>query len=117
MLSQCYQAWKENVYDVCSVTYPQMVKISGAFCRFVSINELAKIYFWDGTRNWESRYDQLLYYVRQLGFPQFGDFVRRAGLPIEVRFKEECFRTFGRRFQDILNEPTRTCLDFTKMVP
>jgi len=41
----CYEAWKEQKYQECSVTYISFVKLWAAFCRFIRMQELLRIYF------------------------------------------------------------------------
>jgi hypothetical protein len=72
----CYLAWKEERYSQCSVTYVPFVKLLAAFSRFIPMSELIKVYFWDGTRNWEGRCSSLLDAIHNAGYPQFDDFTK-----------------------------------------
>ena len=114
----CHNAWKEERYEVCSVTYIPSVKLWATFCRFVPISELSRIYFWDGTRNWEAKYSNFLQAIHQAGYPNFGDFRRQPTPTIEARILEECLRNFGRtEFLRIYRGSIVDILDFTQMIP
>ena len=113
---QCYDAWKEERYTHCSVTYVPSVRLWAAFCRFIPISELVKVYFWDGTRNWEARCDGLLDVIHQAGYPDFDDFVRQRAPTVETKILEECLENFGReKFRSIYEGPLANTLDFTQM--
>jgi len=114
--TDCYKGWKENLFEVCSVTYLSWVKLWGSFCRFVPISELTKIYFWDGTKNWESRYADFLTTVRQAGYPRFQDVMQNPKPTLEIRFLQECRKAFGKRFDHIYYDPITNSLDFSQML-
>lgn len=114
----CYVAWKEESYQECSVTYPPSVRLWSSFCRYVPISELLKIYFWDGSRNWEAKYSNFLQAIHQAGYPNFGDFRRQPTPTIEARILEECLRNFGRNeFLRIYRGSLAETLDFSQMLP
>ena len=116
--ADCYDAWKEERYEVCSVTYISSVRLWATFCRFIPISQLSKIYFWDGTRNWEAKYSKFLQAIHQTGYPNFGDFRREPTPTIETRILEECLRNFGRtEFLRIYRSSLTEVLDFTEMLP
>jgi len=113
----CCTAWKEERHPECSMTYIPSVRLWAAFCRFIPISELLKVYFWDGTREWEVKYSGLLQAIRQAGYSRFRDFRRRATPTIETRILEECLRSFGRtRFQQIYEGPLVNVLDFAQIL-
>jgi len=112
----CYIAWKQKRYRECSVTYIPSVRLWGAFCRFIPISKLSKVYFWDGTTDWEAKYSDFLEAIHEAGYPDFGDFRRRPTPTIETRIYEECLRCFGRiRFRRIYEGPLVHTLDFKHM--
>lgn len=114
---ECYLAWKEERYSHCSVTYVPFVRLWAAFCRFIPISELTKVYFWDGTRNWESRYSGLLDAIHSAGYPRFDDFVRRRIPTVEAKLLDECLKNFGRnRFRTIYEGPLGDTLNFGQML-
>jgi hypothetical protein len=114
----CYKAWKENQYPYCSVTYAPSVRLWASFCRFIPIEELVKIYFWDGTLNWEGRVSDFLNRIHQYGYPNFDDFTKRPYPTVEMKILEECLKNFGReKFRAIYEGPLQHTLDFSKIVP
>ena len=114
---ECYDAWKASQYSFCSVTYAPSVKLWSAFCRFISISELLKIYFWNGTSDWEASYDAFLSTIRQAGYSRFDDFVRCPVPTVEGRLLDECLKNFGReKFRSVYEAPLQTVLDFTQML-
>lgn len=113
----CYPAWKQQRYTYCSVTYIPLVRLWAAFCRFVPMSELVKVYFWDGTKDWEARCENLLDAIHQAGYPRFGDFVRHRAPTVETRILEECLNNFGReKFRSIYEGPLANTLDFNQML-
>jgi len=113
----CYVAWKEERYQECSVTYAPSVKLWASFCRFIPMSELLKIYFWDGTMNWEAKCSDFIEAIHQVGYPNFADFRRQPTPTIESRILEECLRNFGRtRFRFIYEGPLIDALDFRQIL-
>ena len=113
----CYLAWKEQRYHECSVTYIPLVKLFATFCRFISMSELLKVYFWNGTTNWEGRCSSLIDAIHQAGYPHFEDFTRRRTPTVEAKFYEECLKNFGRnRFRSIYEGDLVDVLDFANIL-
>lgn len=113
----CYTSWKENKYPYCSVTYVPSVRLWAAFCRFIPLAELVKIFFWNGTPDWEARCHDLLYKIHQSGYPRFDDFIRRPVPTVESKILEECLKNFGReKFLSIYEGPLQNTLDFSQML-
>lgn len=113
----CYEAWKEERYQECSVTYAPSVRLWAAFCRFARIQELLRIYFWDGTTDWEKRCDELIASIHQAGYPAFGDFRRRPIPTIEMKILDECLKSFGRpQFMHIYESALTELLDFNQIL-
>ena len=109
----CYEAWREERYQECSVTYDRFVKLWAAFCRFIRIQELFRVYFWNGTTDWEGKCDEFLTSVHQAGYRNFGDFRRRPIPTIEMKILGECLKSFGRaQFKHIYESPLSEILDF-----
>lgn len=115
--SDCHNAWKEKQYQECSATYEPYIRLWASFCRFIPMPELLKVYFWDGTRDWEGKYSSFLRAIHQAGYPNFGDFRRRPTPTVETKILEECLRNFGRtKFKRIYEYPLGDILDFTQML-
>jgi len=115
--TNCYEAWKEERYQECSVTYARSVKLWAAFCRFIRIQELFRVYFWNGTTEWEAKCDEFFTSIRQAGYPNFGDFRRRPIPTIEMKILDECLKNFGRaRFTHIYESPLSEILDFRQIL-
>lgn len=116
---ECYKAWKQDLYEVCSVTksaYLPWVKLLASFCRFVPLTELYKVYFWDGTANWEKRYHEFLAAIHRAGYPRFQDIMRKPKPTLEMSLLRECKKVFGKRFDSIYYSPVECCLDFSQML-
>jgi len=114
----CYSAWKSGLYEVCAVTYPSVVKLWGAFCRFMPITEPAKIYFWDRSSKWETRYSDFLNNIHRAGYPKFGDILQNPKPTMDIKLLQECLKNFGKKnFGDIYYGSLGTCLDFSQMIP
>jgi len=114
--TDCYKAWKENQFEVCSVTYPSWVKLWGSFCRFIPVSELTKIYFWDNTKNWENSYTDFLTTILQGGYPLFQDVVQNPKPTLEIRMLQECRKAFGKRFDQVYYGSLTNSLDFSQML-
>lgn len=113
----CYLAWKEERYKECLVTYIPLVKLFASFCRFIPLAELVKIYFWDGTANWEARCSGLIEAIHQAGYRRFDDFTKRRTPTVEIKFYEECLKNFGRaRFRSIYEGALVDVLNFAQML-
>ena len=113
----CYLAWKLGQYSWCSVTYTPWVKLWAAFSRFIPISELVKVYFWDGTGNWEAKTSGLLNAIHSAGYPRFDDFITKRTPTVEAKLYEECRKNFGRdRFESIYNGALINVLDFNQML-
>jgi len=109
---ECYKAWKTRTFEECKISYRNQVKLWCTFCNFIKLEEVIKLYFWDGTGNWNERYSRLLTAIHNEGYPNFRD-VLVLGDDTEILFTQECINNFGRDFQDILD--SRKSLDFTSI--
>lgn len=109
---ECYRAWKTRTFEECKISYRNQVKLWCTFCNFIRLEEVIKLYFWDGTGNWNERYDQFLTAIHDAGYPNFRD-VLTLGDNSEILFTQECINNFGEDFQDILD--SRKSLDFTSV--
>ena len=113
----CYTDWKELKYQECSATYVPFVRLWAAFCRFIRIQELLRIFFWNGTNNWELEYTQLIAAIHQAGYPNFESFRERPTPTVEDRLRNECLKNFGRvQFKNIYESPLPELLDFTRIL-
>lgn len=113
----CYQAWKEERYTHCSITYIPLVRLWAAFCRFIPMSELVKVYLWEGTKSWEARCSDFLGAIHQAGYPNFDDFVRHRQPTVDTKILEECLKNFGRRkFRSIYESPLANALDFNQIL-
>jgi len=112
----CYQAWRNETYDICSVTYAPSVQFWGALCRFVSIRELANIYFWLGHSDWEKSFEEFVDRIRKSGYPRFKNVLLiKKKIALRVYLIQECVRSFGHEFEEIVGSRDRS-LNFSSMV-
>jgi hypothetical protein len=109
---ECHNAWKTRTFKECKISYKDQAKLWCTFCNFIKLEEIIKLYFWDGTGGWNERYTQFLTAIHNAGYPNFRD-VLSLGNNIEILFTQECISNFGRGFEDILN--SRRSLDFTRI--
>lgn len=107
----CYSSWKRGTFRECKLSsYKNGVKRWCTFCNFIELEEVRKLYFWDGTGTWGERYNQFLTAIHNAGYPDFHD-VLELGMDTEVLFTQECIDNFGEDFQSILN--SRRSLDYS----
>jgi hypothetical protein len=116
----CHQDWVAGPYRYCSLQcyeYCSSVTLLASMCRVAKlrIRDLANLYFWDGTADWESRYDKFLSDIRHSGRQKFRDFCRDQTLTLEVSLRDECTRAFGSEFEEIIRSPLRSCVDFNEI--
>lgn len=113
---KCYQAWKQERYPECRVTYKRQVRLWCAFCNFVSLKEVVRIYFWDRSTSWQECYSTFLDAIHSAGFPAFRDVFSLEPTPtLEEVFIEECINNFGRDFIDVF-ESRSLSLDYTRLI-
>jgi len=114
---RCYQAWNHERYPECKVTYKRQVRSWCAFCNFVSIKEVVRIYFWDRSTPWQQCYSLFLDAIHNAGFPDFRDVFSLEPTPtLEEVFVEECAGIFGQGFTDVF-ESRLLSLDYTRILP
>ncbi len=88
-----------------------------AFCRFIPLRELLRVYFWDAAANWETKCVELIAGIRQAGYPNFQDFRIRPSPTVEARILDECLKNFGRvQFRNIYESPLNELLDLTQIL-
>ena len=108
--AECHNAWKTGSFKECKLSsYKSKVKLWCTFCNFIELQEVVKLYFWDGTGSWDERYTRFLNVIHNAGYPDFRDVLVLDG-NTEILFTQECINNFGGDFQDILN--SRRSLDF-----
>jgi len=113
----CHKKWAEQQFQECTVTYIQNVKLWASFCRFIRIQELLPIYFWDGTTNWNLKCNEFLARIHQAGYAKFEDFRNRPIPTLEARLLDECLKNFNRiQFRNIYESPLVELLDFTHIL-
>jgi hypothetical protein len=113
---ECYDAWKRETYDICSVTYSPFVKLWAAMCHFINIKELANIYFWLGHSNWEISFQGFVDRIHDLGYRRFRNILEiKKRIALRVYLEQECKDNFGRKFEQILGSRDE-CLDFSSML-
>jgi len=112
---ECYEAWRNDMYDVCFITYAPFVKLWGAMCHFICVKELANIYFWLGHSDWERSFQGFVDRIHHLGYPHFRNVLEiRKRIALRVYLEQECRKHFGRQFERILGSWDE-CLDFSSM--
>ena len=111
--TKCYNAWKMGTFKECKLSsYKRWVKLWCTFCNFIKLEEVTKLYFWDGTDGWDERYTQFLTSIHNAGYPNFRDVLSLGG-NTEILFTQECLNNFGKNFEHILR--SRRSLDFTRI--
>jgi hypothetical protein len=110
----CYTSWKDGIYKICSATYTNWIKLWGSFCRFIPIEKLAGIYFWDGTDYWERRYCELLTTIHQKGYKKFQDPMNNPKPTLEMSFLKECIKNL-KNFKKNYTTSISNILDFSQM--
>ena len=112
---KCYQAWKQERYSECKVTYKRQVRLWCAFCNFVSLKEVVRIYFWDRSTSWQGCYNFFLDAIHNAGFPHFADFLNLEPTPtLEEVFIDECTKNFGQGFTNVF-ESRLLSLDYKRL--
>lgn len=115
--SKCYQAWNQEKYPECKVTYKRQVRLWCAFCNFISIKEVVRIYFWNPSVSWQQCYEHFLDAIHNAGYTNFRDIFALDPTPtLEEVFKQECINNFGRAFLDVF-ESRRRSLDCSRILP
>ena len=109
---RCYESWKRGVFEECKISYKNKVKMWCAFCNFIGMNKVAKLYFWTGSGAWNQRYRQFLQAIHDSGYPKFRD-VLALGNNAEMQFIQECIRNFGEEFKEILY--SKKSLDYARI--
>ena len=112
---KCYQAWRQERYSECKVTYKRQVRLWCAFCNFVTLKEVVKIYFWDRSTSWQECYRIFLDAIHNAGFPDFRDILSLEPTPtLEEVFIQECINNFGQDFTNVF-ESRSLSLDYTRL--
>jgi hypothetical protein len=97
----CYGGcWRKDGASACYCTYQQQVKMWSCFCRFIPLAETFRIYFWNGSKDWESEWNKFIKTIGDLGYPKFVDILTspRKRLPTWLLFHQECARNFGKEY-------------------
>lgn len=99
---ECYAAWKNGTFAECKISYRNQVKLWCAFCNFINLKEITRLYFWEGVTDWNTRYGYFLTAIHDAGYPRFRDVFALPG-DKEMLFTQECLDNFGGCFRQILN--------------
>ena len=111
--SECHDAWKKGTFKECRLSsYKSKTKLWCTFCNFVKLEELGKLYFWDGVADWNTNYTRFLTAIHKEGYPKFRD-VLDLGNNTQVLFTQECINNFGSEFEEILT--SRRSLDYARI--
>ncbi len=112
---ECHQAWKQRIYPECKIAaYKPQVRLWCAFCNFISIKEVVKIYFRHPSISWQQCYNQFLDAVHNAGYSNFRDIFTLDPIPtLEEIFKEECNNNFD-TFSEIYESRS---LDYSRVLP
>ena len=112
---RCYQAWRQERYPECKVSYKRQARLWCVFCNFVSLKEVVRIYFWDRSTSWQQCYRIFLNAIHDAGFPDFRDVFSLEPTPtLEEVFLQECISNFGQGFTNVFESRSRG-LDYTKL--
>lgn len=108
----CYQGWKTNQLDRCSISYRDNVKLWCSFCQWVGIRGLAEFYL-SSQGNPTDIWNQFVQSVQSRGYSNFNyqlDFTRSFKEP---EFRQICVETFP-DFREIYESLTKS-LDFSRI--
>jgi len=115
--TECYNAWRQKKYPECRIAdYERNVRLWCAFCNFVSIKPVAKIYFWDPQSDWQTSYNEFIAAIHNAGYINFHDiFAVQPVISLEDAFVQECIDNFGSPFRDIYESRIRG-LDLSRVL-
>ena len=115
--SKCYEAWRQERFAECKVTYKRQARLWCVFCNFIGIKEVVKIYFWNPSISWQQNYNQFLDAIHNAGYLNFRDIFMLDPTPtLEEVFKQECINNFSSAFLEIF-ESRRRSLDYSRILP
>lgn len=101
---QCFDAWKNKSYQqVCELrAYEDMVRIWYAFCKFVDFKEVIKLYFGNGSFDWNKAWNGFVSSINSADYV-FEDPLRGSTIRFQDTFVDQCRKAFGRnQFNEIL---------------
>jgi len=115
--TECYNAWRKKTYPECRIAdYERYVRLWCAFCSFININAVAKIYFWKSQSEWQTSYNEFLGAIHHAGYSNFRDiFTLEPTISMEEAFIQECMDNFGLPFRNIYESRIRG-LDFSRIL-
>ena len=122
---ECYNAWIEDRYSVCSISYKEDVRVLGAAAQMlISLSDFIKIYVYNPGANWNEQYHNFL--------DKYGmnDFLmnkprKQARWPFSILFKMMVIDTLREKmggkqveeFRGLIEEaPLNVVLDYSKMI-
>lgn len=108
----CYQGWKTNQLDRCSISYRESVKLWCSFCQCVGIKDVAKFYLLS-RENPNDVWNALIQSVHTKGYTSFNyqlEFTRSFN---ETQFRQICIDSFS-DFREIYESLTKS-LDFSRI--
>jgi len=108
----CYDRWKTNQLDRCSISYRESVRLWCSFSQIVSIMELAKFYL-SLTNNFTDPWSQLVQSIHSAGFTQFNYQLSEDSAFNEPQFREVCVKSLL-GFKKIYESQTES-FDFSKL--
>jgi len=114
----CYDAWRQKTYPDCRIAgYERNVRLWCAFCNFVSIKPVSRMYFWDPASDWQTSYNEFIDAIHSAGHVGFRDIMAvQPPVTLEEAFVQECIDNFGPKFKDIYESRIRG-LDFSQVLP
>lgn len=112
----CYATcWRNDSVCGCQCTYGPQVKIWSSLCHFLPIKETCGIYFWDDSRDWESKWTSFIRRIRESGHPTFKDVLQNSRTLGWALFRQECMNNFGSDYKKIYESDERS-LDLSGIV-
>jgi hypothetical protein len=108
----CYNGWKTNQLDRCSISYKEMVRLWCSFCQVVGIGDLAKFYL-SSKDNFSDPWSEFVQSINSLGFKKFNYPLNELTAFREPQFREVCIKTLP-GFKEIYDTQTK-CFDFSKI--
>lgn len=110
---QCFDAWKDKTYrQWCSLEgYEDITRIWYTFCRFVNLGEVERLYFGNGSFDWNRAWSQFIRSINDAGYDFEDPFQGRVGR-FQDRFVVQCRRAFGKYEFDRIFEMESSDLDY-----
>lgn len=109
---RCYNGWKTNQMDRCSISYREHVRLWCSFCQCVGIRDIADFYL-SSQENPSDAWNQLVQSVQAKGFGTFNYQLDPGRAFNEPQFRQVCVDSLP-NFRETY-ESLSKCLDFSRI--